>query len=245
MAAISFPKVSLKESLDRPPGAPAFDLGFAAFEAKMLAFTEAIDAYVLREKEAISQSAAQHTATVRDLHASKEEMEARIVETRAREREMLDTIEAERHHLADLTASVGRLHAQLAKIREQASALDGELAGVRREVGLERAVKERQVKILGDMAGTDEAQLAVLEGALGLKIAGVGDCRLLFTFTLIDEAKPDREFCFVLDVQEEYAIPQCDPPIATGELIAQLNADRNLGAFVRRVRAAFVAHAAR
>lgn len=68
---------------------------------------------------------------------------------------------------------MGRLHAQLAKIREQGSALEGELGGVRREVGLERATKERQVRILGDMASADEAQLAVLEGALGLKISGV------------------------------------------------------------------------
>lgn len=94
MATITFPKVSLKESLNRPPGAPAFDLGFAVFEAKMLAFTEAIDAYVLREKEAISQSAAQHTAAVRNLHAGKEETEARIEDARAREREMLESTPA-------------------------------------------------------------------------------------------------------------------------------------------------------
>ncbi len=89
-------------------------------------------------------------------------------------RKLTAAIEQERHHLADLTASVGRLHAQLAKIREQGSALDAELAGVRRDVGIERATKERQVKILGENAGKDNAQLAVLEGALGLKIAGVG-----------------------------------------------------------------------
>lgn len=83
------------------------------------------------------------------------------------------------------------------------------------------------------------------------------DGRLLFTFTLIDPAKPDREFGFVLDVRDEYSVPLCDPPIATGELVAQLNADRDLGTFVQRgklrrddgrltsVRAAFAAHAAR
>ncbi|BEJ13068.1 hypothetical protein CspHIS471_0302420 [Cutaneotrichosporon sp. HIS471] len=245
MATIIFPKLSLKESLNRAPGAPAFELGFEAFQDKMVAFTEAIDAYVLREKEAISQSAAHHTSAVRNLHTDKEDTEARIEEARAREREMLENIEAERHHLTGLTASVGRLHSQLNKLREQGSTLDGELSGVRREVGIERATKERQVQILGDMGGADETQLAVLEGALGLKIAGVADGRLLFTFTLIDSTKPYREFCFVLDVKDEYVVPLCDPPIATGELVAQLNADGDLGAFVRRVRAAFVAHAAR
>lgn len=58
--------------------------------------------------------------------------------------------------------------------------------------------------------------------------------RLLFTFTLIDAAKPDREFCFVLEMKDECSVPLCDPPIATAELVAQFNADRDFGAFTRR-----------
>lgn len=42
MATITFPKVSLHESLNRPSGAPAFDLNFDAFQAKMLEFSEAV-----------------------------------------------------------------------------------------------------------------------------------------------------------------------------------------------------------
>lgn len=83
-------------------------------------------------------------------------------------------IEAERHHVSDLQASVARLHTQLSKIRDQAGSLDAELTGVRKDVNLERATKERQVKILGDMASTDDAHLSLLESALGLKVSGVG-----------------------------------------------------------------------
>lgn len=50
-----------------------------------------MDEYVLREKEAISQSAANHTSTIRNLNADKEETEQRIEMERAREREMLDS----------------------------------------------------------------------------------------------------------------------------------------------------------
>lgn len=82
----------------------------------------------------------------------------------------------------------------------------------------------------------------------------------MFLFTLIDAAKPDREFSFVVDVSDgSYRMPLCDPPIATAELMAKLNEDRNLNAFIRRselaaeliyakltpVRAAFVAHISR
>lgn len=50
-----------------------------------------MDEYVLREKEAISQSAANHTATIRNLNADKEETEQRIELERNKEREMLDS----------------------------------------------------------------------------------------------------------------------------------------------------------
>lgn len=86
----------------------------------------------------------------------------------------MTAIEAERHHLSELQGSVARLHSQLNKVREHTSSLDAELAGVRKDVSLERATKERQVKILEDMTSTDDAQLSLLERALGLKIEGVG-----------------------------------------------------------------------
>jgi len=77
------------------------------------------------------------------------------------------------------------------------------------------------------------------------------------TFTDVDESAPARAFSLDLDVaQEAYAgalrdaarpdaaVPTCSPPLATlPELLGQLNADRDLGRFVRSVRSAFAAAA--
>lgn len=60
--------------------------------------------------------------------------------------------------------------------------------------------------------------------------------RLLLMFTLIDPAAPMREFSFVIDVSgQDYSVPQCDPPVASmPDLVAQLNADRDLHTFIKR-----------
>lgn len=64
--------------------------------------------------------------------------------------------------------------ASLQKVREQNAALDTQIQTLRNEVGAERATKKRQAKVLADMRERDARQLAVLEGALGLRIEGVG-----------------------------------------------------------------------
>lgn len=129
------------------------------------------------------------------------------------------------------------------------------------EVGAERATKERQAKVLADMRERDARQLAVLEGALGLRMEGVGgeflrfelkcfrlykltsDDRLLLLFTLIDPSKPDREFRLVLDFAGgNYSVPQCDPPLSNlGTLLEQVNRDRDVHLFIKKVRKEFVA----
>lgn len=99
----------------------------------------------------------------------------------------------------------------------------------------------------------------VLEDVLGLNISG-GDQpnTLLFRFRLVDPQEPEREFKLVADISEyEYksesdlslffvsggikskylihSVTRCDPAIPNlGEMIQELNDDRNIMAFIRR-----------
>ena len=54
-----------------------------------LADPDQIDSYTIRAKTEIAARASDHTASVRDLHADKDEMERRITLEREREAEML------------------------------------------------------------------------------------------------------------------------------------------------------------
>lgn len=80
------------------------------------------------------------------------------------------------------------------------------------------------------------------------------DDKLLMRFTLLDPADPEREFSIVMDISksdfsgvcpssschcsfciELMIVPNCSPPLPDlGELVSQLNADRDLSLFIKR-----------
>ncbi|WWD19063.1 hypothetical protein CI109_103521 [Kwoniella shandongensis] len=220
---------------------PSLDLQWEPFQKHVEAFLNAIDAYTLAAKTEIAARATDHVAAVRDLRAETEEMERRIQHEREREGDMLATLESERHTLADLTSSLSHLQSNLAKTKEQSSALESELQTLRKEVKTERTEKERQGKVLDEMKGRDGWELKELEETMGWKVEGIKEDVLLMRFTLIDPSDPAREFCVLVDVSKhEYSAPNCDPPLPTlPELVRQLNSDRDLFAFIKRVRKAF------
>ncbi|KAL7422769.1 kinetochore-associated Ndc80 complex subunit spc25 [Cryptotrichosporon argae] len=236
--------ISLRETLENLNVAsqgPALDLEWEPFHTHVEAFLNAIDQYTLAAKTEIAARATDHTALVRDIQAEKKETERRIQVERERETEMLATLEAERHTLADLTSSLSRLQNSLSRVREQSTSLDSELGAVRKEALAERATKERQRAALGEMHEMDSAESARMEAALGWKIAGIQPNVLMMTFTLLDPSDPDREFQFVIDVsQQDYTVPNCAPPLPElPELLQQLNVDRDFLGFSKKVRKAF------
>lgn len=82
-------------------------------------------------------------------------------------------LEAERHVVADLNASLSHLQSSLTKIKEKSSALDTELQSERKEVKAMQTEKERQTNVLNDMRERDTAELKQLEEALGWRVEGI------------------------------------------------------------------------
>ncbi|WVQ81849.1 hypothetical protein IAT38_003976 [Cryptococcus sp. DSM 104549] len=236
--------VSLHAMLDASTSqsaTPSLDLQWEPFQRHVETFLTAIDSYTLAAKTEIVARATDHVASVRDLNSDKEGVEKRIQMEREKEGEMLATLETERHTLADLNSSLSHLRSNLTKTKEQSAALEAELQGLRKEVKAERTEKERQGKMLDEMRDRDEMELRELEEAMGWKVEGIRQDQLLMRFTLIDPAEPAREFSIIVDVSKsDYSVPNCDPPIATlPELVHQLNDDRDLYTFIKRVRKAF------
>lgn len=64
-----------------------------------------------------------------------------------------------------------------------------------------------------------------------------------FSFTCVDEKDWQREFSFVLQVNDKsYEIMECLPDIPEkDECLAQLNKERSFGAFLARMRKSFAA----
>jgi kinetochore protein Spc25 len=62
-----------------------------------------------------------------------------------------------------------------------------------------------------------------------------------FTFNCVDGKQWDREFSFVLQVNDKsYEITECQPDIEEkNEYLSLLNVERSFGAFLARMRKAF------
>lgn len=182
---------SLLESSTSKNGVPTLDLRWEPFQRHIESFLNAIDAYTQAARTEIVARATDHTAAVRDLKADKEEMERGIQLQRENEGEMLASmcrrmiwvifftdpiflaLEAERHVVADLNASLSHLQSSLTKIKEKSSALDTELQSERKEVKAMQAEKERQTNVLNDMRERDTTELKQLEEALGWRVEGI------------------------------------------------------------------------
>ncbi|ORX38516.1 putative kinetochore protein SPC25 [Kockovaella imperatae] len=238
-------KISLQSLLEGSTSgsssSPNVDLAWEPFQSTVELFLKAIDGYVHNAKTEIVIRAKGHSDSVKILKSNKEEMERRIQAEREKEREMLSELESERQIVADLNSSLSHLQRSLAKVREESAMIESDLAAVKKEVSKHESDQERQKSTLQDMKARDEVELQGLEEAIGLKVDGVRDGVILMRFTLLDPAEPGREFSLLLDVSgTDYAVPNCSPTLsALPEVVRQLNTDRNIVDFIRKVRKAF------
>ncbi|OCF76175.1 kinetochore protein Spc25 [Kwoniella mangroviensis CBS 8886] len=236
--------ISLQAILDESSSnntSPSIDLQWEPFQRHVEAFLTAIDDYTIAAKTEIAARASDHLSQMRDLKAEREEVERRIKLEREREGEMLATLESERHTLTDLTSSLNHLESSLQKVKDQSSSLESELNVIRKEVTTERTEKDRQKSRLNEMRKRDERELIELEENVGFTVNGIRPDLLMMRFTLLDHRDPTREFSFLIDISKQgYTVPNCDPPIPNlSELVRQLNHDRDIYTFIKRVRKSF------
>lgn len=89
-----------------------------------------------------------------------------------------EALDAERKMLADLSASLQSVQANLAKVREQSNALEAELNAIKRDVKAQTSEKDRQKRKLDEMRSIDTEELKTLQKVTGWQIDGIrSECR--------------------------------------------------------------------
>lgn len=89
-----------------------------------------------------------------------------------------EALDAERKMLADLSASLQSVQANLAKVREQSNALEAELNAIKRDVKAQTSEKDRQKRKLDEMRSIDADELKTLQKVTGWQIDGIrSECR--------------------------------------------------------------------
>lgn len=169
-----------------------------------------------RDLEILSQKQVQHNQTLQQQDAESAEMEQAI---------------------ADLTAQ-----------KEQAAshrvALKGQIETLKAEIAARQSAQSSHANDMEAQSRLNLPELDFWESYLGMRIEGAGKVdRLRFVFVNLDERDWSREAWFELDTEKrEYAVVDYRPKIEGTQIedcVEGLNASRDLGVFLRRVRAAF------
>jgi len=155
------------------------------------------------------------------------------------EAESQKLLEAERRHRATMAARAEKAMQTSAKLRDQHELRLRELDRAEATIAeKKRDAAERMAKV--------DAFLALYAERLGLSVSRIAPQTVRVTFSLIDEADPDRQFSFTLGLASPtaYSVTACsvEPP-TLDELVHRLNCDTEspsaLAAFACSMRRAF------
>lgn len=153
-----------------------------------------------------------------------------------------ETIAGEEKELAELNAFINKLD-------KEASMLPGTVATAQKKLAeakemnmaasdkLEAAQSRRNYRLTHLGRGVQQ-----FETWLGMKISRLHEGTIRTVFSQIDPVKVDREFsmAFAIDKDDQFVLQECEPALpGIAGMIEDVNADGDLGAFLRTVRAGF------
>ena len=141
-----------------------------------------------------------------------------------------------RSRLESLSAKENVLPGRLEELQAQRESAKSQLAAQRSSLA-ERSAQSEQMEQLVTRG-------MKMYKKLGLDFVRVGDDRLKLNFQMLDPKAPQREFWFIVFVDEvdNYHIESIEPAMEnTQELVEELNTSNDFSLFVRRMRARFQA----
>lgn len=220
---------------------PQIDLRLSAYEISTGNFLKAVTHYTNRAIAEITKHRTAQEADKRRLAERIQAVEAETNQCKLREIELLAVLSKEQEERRDSEQSVSALKHQLASIREQCAVIDAEVEQYRAIASNLRRERQREEDILRTHAAGVATEFAAYQSCLCCHIEGVEADQLLIRFSHVDEANPDREFSFVLDVSApSYNVITTTPPLPTLPiLLNDLKETGNIYRFIKLMRMAF------
>ncbi|KAI0691573.1 chromosome segregation protein Spc25-domain-containing protein [Earliella scabrosa] len=219
---------------------PQIDLRLDAYDISTRNFLAAVSNYTQRAVSEITNRK-NHFASEKKATKRTQAIETETNQCKLREIELVAVLDKEAAEKKESEASVAAFCRQLASTKEKCASLDAEIELHRRNVANLMRERKREESILATHASRTHPELSVCEDRLKCTIEDIDRDKLLVRFTLLDPDDLAREFSLVLDVSSRaYKVPTTTPylPILP-ILLDQLNASRDIYAFVRHVRLAF------
>ncbi|GAA6029024.1 hypothetical protein JCM8097_001557 [Rhodosporidiobolus ruineniae] len=170
-------------------------------------------------------------------------------ETRAwgeQAKELSKTLQREREELEHNRTLEAQVQAHSRSLKVQVETAHAEVKEALSKLEARRDLKAKQRAAFAKQVSRNGPELEFFETKLGLKIRGKTRDVVQFKFQNVDPASFTRSFAFDLDASKPtYTLaalhpPSFLPPSVLAPLLSKLNASRDLYAFVRAMRGAFV-----
>ncbi|GJN92380.1 hypothetical protein Rhopal_005410-T1 [Rhodotorula paludigena] len=181
-----------------------------------------------------------------EISAERRKLEKMTRELGDAARDMVRTVQREKDETERARELEGEVTARGRALAVQVETAQAEVKEVLAKLEARRELKTKQRAAFAKQVSRNAPELAFFEHKLGLKIRGKARDVVQFKFHNLDPASFARTFSFDLDASKPtYTITALSPPSllpsqTLAPLLSRLNSTRDLYAFVRAVRAAFV-----
>ncbi|THH26744.1 hypothetical protein EUX98_g7449 [Antrodiella citrinella] len=221
---------------------PTIDLRIDAYEESTRNFRNAVSSYSQRAMTEITRRKNEYATRKSKIAERTKQVEHETNVCKGKELELMKVLEKEQEERKEAESSVAVYRRQLASIKEKCATLDVEIEQRRAVVQNLRRERNRENSLLNSYAARVSPELVECERKLQCFVEGIDKDKILIRFTHVDPHDTSREFSFVIDVSSRaYKVPTTTPYLPNlPMLLEELNESRDLYAFIKGLRLAFV-----
>ncbi|KAJ5974766.1 hypothetical protein N7481_008473 [Penicillium waksmanii] len=223
---------------------PSINFGFEGLRNRMAQFTTKFDAAIAHSRKQVHEDRDQFHAKLAELQEDERTIQRNI--------EIIDLkSKSHKHILQKEAAEATEMHTAISSITSERDSrltkrdrLKQQIAETRNSISQRVEAQKACAKHLDAQSRLDNPELAFWQNYLSLRMEGAGrEDRLKFTFTHISEKDWEYEAWFELGIAcGDYEIFHTKPKLdrdALEEVANLVNENRDLGAFLKRMRKLF------
>ncbi|GAA5823806.1 hypothetical protein JCM11251_003302 [Rhodosporidiobolus azoricus] len=207
---------------------------------------EAVDTAVSLLEHSLSANKKAVFEAREEIAAERSRLEKMTRELGDAAKELVKTVQRERDEMDKAREMEAEVQTRSRSLMVQVETAQAEVKEVLSKLQARRDLKAKQRAAFAKQVSRNAPELDFFEQKLGLKIRGKARDVVQFKFHNIDPSSFPRTFSFDLDASKPtYSIPSTSPPSllpppVLAPLLTRLNSTRDLYAFIRQMRQAFV-----
>ncbi|KAF8899825.1 chromosome segregation protein Spc25-domain-containing protein [Gymnopilus junonius] len=221
---------------------PNIDLRTSAYENSTRNFLKALTNYKNRAITTISERRKHQASEKKKILDRTHAVETETSQCKLKEIELVAQLEREKEERKEAELLVASFKRQLGGLREKIASVEADIEQYRALTQNLRREKNKERSTLSSYNSHVFPELRSCEERLSCAIEGVEKDRLLVRFSRLDPTEPQKEASFVIDLASEtFKIITASPHLPSMPiLVNNLNESRDIYAFFRDVRAAYV-----